>query len=1356
MASTKRYATDNEARRVHNELARHLHQNVKGFEPLKELFRRPPISPRDLNNIKDITDLFQQLEKDEKISVGEYSFFTQRLRKIDPSQAAYVEEKETEICEILNRDSNINPVGADRFSQLMESCISGAAPDQTGSCTPSENTGAIAIPEITSGAVTNPTTDNQHSNINPVGADRFSQLMESCISGAAPDQTGSCTPSENTGAIAIPQITSGAVTNPTTVNQITFNYNDHREYKDEIKIETMKVRHAGNLSIGEQTVLPQGSPSDTEHSRSAASSSHAQEIHPDLVPMIEMTIQRIKIEKEKKFLETKAFHDAQKKLQTNRILVIKGNTGDGKTSIAFQLLHWLTTQQQARKPIRIHAIEKLDRISPDSNLVCIIDDIFGEKDLGRVDEQEWNKRLNVVETLFVNTNLLLITVRNEIFNALAKHSLGTVFTEENIIDLSTSDYNISDERLKLLEMYLPDKFSWTETEKDKIKSNSPAIGFPQCCQLFSNSPELQERRDKFFENPIHFFMDALSKSPECFAIVFLFLNDGMIEVNDLDPNGDKVDKTLLEQVFSIKFGGSEARGNMDDKLKIDLIRESLDKLLGYLVSNERQLFDFGETYRFEHDSIYSTVALLYAKKTLVGYIRHCPRKALRYITTAKSCTDKVFMSTDHYTYLCKRLLREFECETWSYGYIGSLEVWTDRSFVESFDCLLNERKVNKLHVLNQACRFGVLRFVLYLLRKGVQYDKNTPLLLLITAGLQCSENLDILKEIFIHLSNDAKSDIFETACRKSLVKEAEYLLREGVKPTDDTDWWKLITNGDEDDYGDVDVLEKFFMYIDDETKLHLFDRAHRSVSVECVLYLLREGVKPDKDINWWNLITHYDKDDDEEDMEFREGDVDILEEVFIHLDDETKVDLIDKAYRSASVDCVCYLLDEGVESKLVFDWWHLISNGYMSEMGDVIRLSQVDAYLNDEIRQDLFINYACYHGSIDCALYFLEKGVKPSTADLWHLIRQVDLHGESKTDALRTVFGFLDDEKKLELLNEACDFGSVDCVIFLLSKGVIPDKDKDWLELVTGEEGRVGGSLHVIQKLVANLNDEGTLDVLNAACAYGLVECAIYLLGEGVKPDSNTFVNVVGGGSMILYDTLLKYNVTPTAKYGNRNCNILHYACDVRKEEIVTELCNAYPFMAHEMMVDGMTPLCVAAYRGNCSLFQTVERTVLKSLCRVEDEKHKCETVECRLIHRSCVCSQYMSQLIDIEGRNVLHLSCKAGNSEVCVYLCKTYPALLTAVDHRGRHCLHYLAEHRQYDIFVECEGYVKQYMESIQQTYDITAIVDKKGKSLLDMVTVTDWLFDFEDFEEKFAFYNEGNPLYTYIEEQIASGSIT
>ncbi|XP_069101817.1 uncharacterized protein [Argopecten irradians] len=523
------------------------------------------------------------------------------------------------------------------------------------------------------------------------------------------------------------------------------------------------------------------------------------EIPPELKPMIETTINRIKTEKEKKFLKTKAFYDAEEKLRMNRVLVIQGNTGDGKTSTAFQLLHSLTEEQQSRKPLQLHKIKKLDLLAPNSNLVCIIDDIFGQKDISKSDEGEWNKRLKHVETLFVDkqnqTNILLITIRNEIFNALTEQSLGTVFTEENIVDLSSDTYKIKEEKQELLAMYTPKNVSWTEKEMTKILGCELHIGFPQCCHLFSKSDELQKKGAEFFENPFQFFKDALSKLPECSAILFLFLNDGEIKVNDLDPNGDKVDKTLLEQAFRIKLVNSEDRTKREYEEKVDFVRESLDKLLGFLVRKEKHWLSGEEVYRFDHDSIYVTVALLYGNKTPVGYIKHCPRKALSYLTTVKTSTDMVVISPGHYNDLCERLLREFESvKRYMYWYdtvIGSLDVW--KEFVEIFDKYLNEKKVNKLNILNKACLSGSAELALYLLKNGVKPDEDTDWWRLIAGGRWSGErDLDILKEIVVYLNDEMKQELLNKACEYESSEWGMYLLSVGAKPDEDTMFFHIL------------------------------------------------------------------------------------------------------------------------------------------------------------------------------------------------------------------------------------------------------------------------------------------------------------------------------------------------------------------------------------------------------------------------------------------------------------------------------------------------------------------------------------------------------------------------------------
>ncbi|OWF51971.1 hypothetical protein KP79_PYT06653 [Mizuhopecten yessoensis] len=683
----------------------------------------------------------------------------------------------------------------------------------------------------------------------------------------------------------------------------------------------------------------------------SANTSHVKEIHPDLKPMIETAEARINKEKENLFYPNKGFRDAKVKLQKNRVVVIKGNTGDGKTAIAVQLLRWLSQEQGAG-----FLVKKEKHLSFDKDVVV-------------VKEKHWS----------------------------------------------------------------------------------------------------------------------------------------------------------VEDV-----------------------------------------------YRFNHDSIYVAVALLYGKVTPIGYIQNCPRKSLSYLTTSETATNMIVISSDHYTEMCERLLREFDCKESRYGTsidsldvwndeeeydddicIGSLDVWNDPVFLISFVGLLDDRKIDKLDVLNKACYSG---------------------------------------------------------------------------------------------------------------------------AEECALYLLSEGVKPDKDTELWSLFNRHRND--------RNRQVCLLKRIVVYFSDETKVAML---------------------------------------------------------------NEACYYNADECALYLLSEGVKPDKATELSLFYR-HWNDSNKECFLKKIFVYLNDETKVAVLNKACYSGAEECVIYLLSEGVKPDKETAWGSLINRHRRDSNRQLCLLKKIVVYLNDETKVDVLNEVCYHGAEECALYLLCEGVEPDKETPFSVVKGRRVKVLRKLLEYDVTPTARDKYNNNNVLHMACECKKEEMVTLLCDTYPHLVHYTDMLGRTPLHYVVGTGNCSIFQILERSVLNSLYRVEDQQHKCESVDGRVVHRNCVCAQYMAQLVDMDGRmwiwgnrevclylcqsypalttavdndgkTVLHKSCEGGNREVCLYLCQSNPALTTAVSKDGRHCLHYIAwsEFSDVDVFTECETHVKQYLESTGRKYDITTIFDNNGESVLD-----------------------------------------
>ncbi|XP_021365565.1 uncharacterized protein LOC110458269 [Mizuhopecten yessoensis] len=783
-------------------------------------------------------------------------------------------------------------------------------------------------------------------------------------------------------------------------------------------------------------------------------------IPPKVAAMIATTRASFEEEKEKKtFIETKSFFDAKEKLEENRIVVIKGNTGDGKTATAIQLLNRLSNEQEDRQPLQIHKIEDLDLLPPNSKYLALIDDIFGEKVLHDKEVGEWNKRISSVNTKFCGDdqtqgNFLVITVRNEVFNSLKKHSLGSVFIDFNIIDLSSNTYQIATEKMDILEFYEPKEntFFWEDEEKDAVMVYAPNMGFPQCCRLFRDIPELQKERVNFFKKPLKFVNEALSRLEECSALLFLYLNGGIVQVKDLDPNSENVNTFFLEEAFKIDLiERVDDRTIITYEKRIGFVKKSLERLSGFLVVKEKD-WSGEDVYRFSHDSICVAVTLLYGKATPIGYIRNCPSKSLSYLTTCTNSPDGVVISRNHYTYMCERLIREFECKGYDYGTsIASLDVWNDREFGDKFVRMLNDKKVEKLAVLNKACSYGAEECALYLLQEGVKPDKNTP---------------------------------------------------------------TCILNGKS-----VNVLKALINYLNDEIKLALLGQACSASSLECAIYLLSIGVKPNKHTELWSLIS------------------------------------------------------------------------IKKHKGDYVRLRRVAQYLNGETKRAM----------------------------------------------------------------------------------------------------------------------------LNKACFNGTEECALYLLSQNVKPDNETPFGVVERGSVKVLRKLLQYDVTSTAR-DHYNSNVLYHSCLYQREEMVNMLCDTYPHMVHDHGWLGRTPLLVAATTGNCSMFRTVERSLLNSLYRIEDEQHKCESVDGRVVHRSCACAQYMSQLVCNDGCTVLHLSYRWGHKDLCLYLCQSYPKLTTVADKAGCHCLHYIARYTSDEVmFNECETIVKQYFESTGHTYDIKTILDSEGKSVLD-----------------------------------------
>ncbi|XP_021366440.1 uncharacterized protein LOC110458824 isoform X3 [Mizuhopecten yessoensis] len=548
------------------------------------------------------------------------------------------------------------------------------------------------------------------------------------------------------------------------------------------------------------------------------------DVHPKFANMIESTKLMLKEEGNKKlWVDTKGFVEAKKTLLENElhVVIIKGNSGDGKTSIACQLLRELCTctteadgkRRRGRQPLELNYIKDLDKLANKSHLAIFLDDLFGKNVVCKEDLKELKKierhllsKLRGVEHSEVN--FLIITIQSLIFNSVRKHLTGKLFSESSIIDLTSSKYIDFQDKTKLLRRYEPEhkEFeAWKDDEVDKIVKLAPDIGFPQCCRLFRDSPTLQKKRVAFFETPFHFLKSLMTQltGGHFYGLVYLFLKEGQVTKTDLDPENENRDQTLLDAAFAVDVINVDPTPEVLYKTgTTEYVQKSLEQLVGFLVKNvevEIRKQDYQEftrvcAFRFNHDSIEQTVAILYGEKTHVGFIKNCPRTFLSYIATKatnRHTEHSIVLTEEEHTALYSRLLREFDdirlkyqevaySDIWYlYHCITLMDVWADINFMKGFLGWLDDEKRDeklskwiRLTLLNKSCSNGANECALYLLQKGATPDARTHSFVIE------GDCVDVLKKIDRDLINVTKTDLLNEACSMGSEKCALHLLSE--------------------------------------------------------------------------------------------------------------------------------------------------------------------------------------------------------------------------------------------------------------------------------------------------------------------------------------------------------------------------------------------------------------------------------------------------------------------------------------------------------------------------------------------------------------------------------------------------
>ncbi|XP_062582658.1 uncharacterized protein LOC134244401, partial [Saccostrea cucullata] len=847
------------------------------------------------------------------------------------------------------------------------------------------------------------------------------------------------------------------------------------------------------------------------------------------------------------FVRTRAFEKAKELLGINGYVVIGGNPGTGKSTMANFLIKQL--MEEGKDPLQLYKFKDLYKsLAPNDNIVVFMDNVFGEFSLSSDDVQDFTRTSETTKELFdtdtEKSNYLILTVRSDILKEYTSKVEDDTFFVSSLVDLSSKTYALQEN--EILQLAIKYDVCKNIEEKEftrKVSEMSLPIGFPQCCKL---AKDIQEDILSLAKNPVIFltgYFDNLFEKPTAknAVLVYILLSGGEVDFEfsdnrqmDLEKKHDSLDFIGLKTSFINDF--QKSINCFDGFLTIrDSIRNSL---------------------QFSHSSVQETLFNFLFYSNPKKMIQNCHHSLLQiFTTTRKSNSTKIIIGQELFADVICRIANVItERSVAGYRSISLLELWNDSNFhehvLETEQCtslFKTCQDINRDSMMVHFSKAGNRRWVEYLLPNSderqryrslnVACSKNHPdvVNLILASGEECdlktcfyavqSGNLELLlrmcelvdlHQIGLTLNpvwSDVRHSLLQEIClmRQTQFIEkisAKYPFLVGMKNSQGASVLHSVA-GSGDKYA-FNLLLKFELnpYEKDQESSHtILTCACQNGRLDMVKYLI--GKYP-------ALI---------------ESHIDLHGGSLFHM-----------AAFSGKIDMFEYILS-------LFESENLIS----IESG-----MKPNIYTKDKIGQSI-LHVACRNGQLDMCKYLVSRYPK--------LLNDQDITGANVLHCVA-----LSDNKGLSVLHSASFGGNLEIISFLIKKGLD----------------------------INELSNDG-LNILHFACLWEKLEVCYYLLEKYPKLldvkdkfDNSTLhyavLSVCCYGKTDHWEYLIDYYSDLLATRDNDGMTVLHSACFGGNVEIVTYLVRK-GLDINAVSNDGQSILHIASRNGKYEVCEYLVNT---------------------------------------------------------------------------------------------------------------------------------------------------------------------
>lgn len=316
------------------------------------------------------------------------------------------------------------------------------------------------------------------------------------------------------------------------------------------------------------------------------------------------------------FVSTKACKGVENEIKLNKLVVVSGHSGSGKTAIIQHIALEYKTNGWNVKPLS-GVKDLIDTCLQKENLkedtLLILNDPFGKEYFDESEYKLWVQHKQVLIS-WLETIHLLVSCRTIV---LSKYKVNRLFNEASacIVNIDDDQYKFTEsEKREVLNKYKSDT---NLSDDDIAEIVQTETYFPLLCKMYFCKKENQQAVTLFFKEPEKYVKEEIEnyknahKETYC-ALVLLLLFNNELRVGDLKGN----------KLSCKKFNCALNLCGLQDIPPYE-IGNRLDALKGFFVRK------IGNTYQFYHDFLMDVTAFGFGTKFPEETIKYADISFLR-------------------------------------------------------------------------------------------------------------------------------------------------------------------------------------------------------------------------------------------------------------------------------------------------------------------------------------------------------------------------------------------------------------------------------------------------------------------------------------------------------------------------------------------------------------------------------------------------------------------------------------------------------------------------------------------------------------------------------------------------------